>query len=501
MKKFICLFLAAFFLFITPVKSLAASPVVFGMTEEIIWPFLASLLGLQAKDQITSLSDLKSYNIELRTGLENKLGYDIAGSSLAQEWVLNAVKGIIETDSAIWRTFRDFVIDNYTVASSDAAIDVNYNGALGNYAFDYYSGGYFTNRLTNGYHYETYPDNFLRISGNTFIYAGTTSDIGYQLGYKPSGELYQNNRLTASYTYEYNGLTVYYYMISVGGSVTSNTVENPDINNLNNTSKAQIAWLMVYGGYSAPVENVGYYSDAFADVLTSQEKEDIIDGTSVIQLYNPAAEQNGLHFVPDPEDPEDIKIPFAITADWWNYLQQFGSGDSSNQYVNAYNALNGLDQNTSTGRISNAYESLGIASLISSAADALQGIASLTDTNIYPAGQTVAQTINNTVPSSLTPVAPDNGITNDSEQGLYKLPDLSDYFPFCIPFDLIDFFSCLVAEPEVPHFIINLSDGFHTVQGEVDLEIFEDIGVWVRNFELAGFIIALILITRNLIRG
>ena len=416
MKKFICLFLAAFFLFITPVKSLAASPIVFGMTEEIIFPFLASLLGLQAKEQITSLSDLKSYNIELKTGLENKLGYDIAGSSLAQEWVLNAVKGIIETDSSIWRAFRDLVIDNYTVASGNCNVNSTTINNVSIPSFQYYSANRFI-LASSDYSFYQYDISGFK-SCMCYGYIDQWNNVNYTV------VCASDSFFNSSNEYTINGQSVYYWT-GAGQTFTSRIFspsyivdENLTISTRNNTN--YIAWAMIYEGIES-VANIGAYSDAFADVLTSQEKEDIIDGTSVIQLYNPADEQNGLHFVPDPEDPEDIKIPFAITADWWNYLQQFGSGDNSNQYVNAYNALNGLDQNTSTGRISNAYESLGIASLISSAADALQGIASLTDTNIYPAGQTVSQAINNTVPSSLTPVAPDSGITNDSEQGLYKL--------------------------------------------------------------------------------
>ena len=490
-----------------PVKGYATgAPLVFGIGEEIIWPFLASLLGLQATYEINSYNDLVTYNNEIYDSFSESLS-GLAGQDIINKWVLNAVQGLIETDSIIWQKFREWVISNYTVSSGLISVPSNniYNvpafvfDNANNFESTYKSANYaWTQECIGTVYNSLYYSSSDEGRAKTQLFASADSNASVTSYLLPNHNYPSTTNLTNTYTMD--SKTVYYAVKNFSSPVT---IISPDVNSYSNIpiDNGIACWVMVYGGFSGVSDNVGYYSDAFDNVITSSEKEDIIDGTSVIQLYNPADYQNGLQFVPDPEEPNDIKIPFAITADWWNFLQQNGNGENSNQYVNAYNALNGLGNNITTGKISDAYDSLGIASLISSAQDALNSIASLTDTNIYPQGQTIAQTIDNNIPSGLTPETPDSGIDNESEQGLYKLPDLREYFPFCIPFDLIDLLSCFVAEPETPSFVIGLSTGDETVTSQIDLHIWDNIASVIRTFELIGFTVGLILITRNIIRG
>ena len=85
----------------------------------------------------------------------------------------------------------------------------------------------------------------------------------------------------------------------------------------------------------------------------------------------------------------------------------------------------------------------------------------------------------------------------------YTITGLQDVFPFCIPFDLIDFLNVLDAEPEAPRFEWE----FEYVKGKVykfdlDLSRFETVAAAFRTFELLGFCLALILITRDkMIKG
>lgn len=85
----------------------------------------------------------------------------------------------------------------------------------------------------------------------------------------------------------------------------------------------------------------------------------------------------------------------------------------------------------------------------------------------------------------------------------YTITGLQDVFPFCIPFDLIDFLSVLDAEPEAPRFEWE----FEYAKGKVykfdlDLSRFETVAAAFRTFELLGFCLALILITRDkMIKG
>lgn len=80
--------------------------------------------------------------------------------------------------------------------------------------------------------------------------------------------------------------------------------------------------------------------------------------------------------------------------------------------------------------------------------------------------------------------------------------DLSNYFPFCIPFDLFDFLSCLNADPVAPviHWEIALPGG-GTYPLELDLSPFDSVAKLLRRLQLLLFIVALGIKTRDLIKG
>lgn len=81
---------------------------------------------------------------------------------------------------------------------------------------------------------------------------------------------------------------------------------------------------------------------------------------------------------------------------------------------------------------------------------------------------------------------------------------LKDLFPFCIPFDLYDLFDCLDAEPQAPRFVFDcsfLGEQYKDLKLTLDLKDFEEVAEICRNLELLTFCIALVVITRNLIRG
>ena len=86
----------------------------------------------------------------------------------------------------------------------------------------------------------------------------------------------------------------------------------------------------------------------------------------------------------------------------------------------------------------------------------------------------------------------------------YTFFGLEKVFPFCIPFDLIDFISVLDAEPTAPHFewVIPLSVvGGKDLYFEIDLKSFDKVAEVVRLMELLSGCVGLILLTRNIIRG
>ena len=80
--------------------------------------------------------------------------------------------------------------------------------------------------------------------------------------------------------------------------------------------------------------------------------------------------------------------------------------------------------------------------------------------------------------------------------------DRKTLFPFCVPFDLIEFLGVLNAEPEAPvirwrFYVPRVVD----YEIEIDLSVFDGVAQIMRTMELLAFCIGLILLTRNIIRG
>lgn len=94
-------------------------------------------------------------------------------------------------------------------------------------------------------------------------------------------------------------------------------------------------------------------------------------------------------------------------------------------------------------------------------------------------------------------VLPDYGTGAD-----YEVLGLEDVFPFCLPFDLRDFVTLLLAEPETPSWSVPMQFGdIASYTWEFDLHEFDGIAENLRKFELLAFIVTLLFITRDIIRG
>lgn len=81
--------------------------------------------------------------------------------------------------------------------------------------------------------------------------------------------------------------------------------------------------------------------------------------------------------------------------------------------------------------------------------------------------------------------------------------DLSKFFPFCIPFDLIHLIQALDADPVAPKWTLKLEPPQFPVEWEVviDLADFESLAKIFRTGETLLFVVGLILITRGIIKG
>lgn len=92
------------------------------------------------------------------------------------------------------------------------------------------------------------------------------------------------------------------------------------------------------------------------------------------------------------------------------------------------------------------------------------------------------------------------------DDGNYRLDSvISDKFPFCIPFDLIDSFRVLLADPIEPVFeiplIIDHGDFSFKDSIEIDLTKFDSLLPMIQFFVLLFYVTGLILATRSLIKG
>lgn len=104
-----------------------------------------------------------------------------------------------------------------------------------------------------------------------------------------------------------------------------------------------------------------------------------------------------------------------------------------------------------------------------------------------------------TLPTSPTPEEPDPWVPSGMEN--FTL-DLKKFFPFCIPFDLYAFLTCLNAEPEAP--VISwqvLTPGGSPYLLEIDLSAFDSVAQLLRRLQLLVFCIGLAFKTRDLIKG
>lgn len=100
-------------------------------------------------------------------------------------------------------------------------------------------------------------------------------------------------------------------------------------------------------------------------------------------------------------------------------------------------------------------------------------------------------------PDSFEP-DPDGGEANE-----YSI-DLTQFFPFCIPFDLYEFFCILYAEPETPVFtwVIPVPQLNAEFPITIDLSAWDGIAQLFRTMELLAFIIGLAILTRDkILRG
>ena len=109
-----------------------------------------------------------------------------------------------------------------------------------------------------------------------------------------------------------------------------------------------------------------------------------------------------------------------------------------------------------------------------------------------------------------TTTVPDITIPNEGEVSKelknYTFAGMEKIFPFCLPFDMIDFIKVLDATPQAPHFKYAFpyptTSGMKTFEIDIDLSPFDSVAELLRDMECLLFIMGLVLVTRSrMIRG
>lgn len=91
----------------------------------------------------------------------------------------------------------------------------------------------------------------------------------------------------------------------------------------------------------------------------------------------------------------------------------------------------------------------------------------------------------------------------NNEDTIKGYPDLTDYFPFCIPFDILKLLNSIKTEPEIPHFEIPVDIDVFNVHYTIviDFEQFSNLSTILRTFLALIWTAFLILKSRNLVKG
>lgn len=130
-------------------------------------------------------------------------------------------------------------------------------------------------------------------------------------------------------------------------------------------------------------------------------------------------------------------------------------------------------------------------------ADPETQIGTLTQPNIWQG--TIADPMPDMQPDPNPDPGTNPGTGAPSDIGKYQI-DLTDFFPFCIPFDLYRFIEILCAEPEAPvfHWEFNVFGELHSL--DVDLSPWNPHAQLFRDAQVGLFIMGLLWITRKFIK-
>lgn len=363
------------------------------------------------------------------------------------EWQMKACEGVLDKASVVWASFKKWAKSLVSSSSGDGSDNIIESGL-------------------------TYP-----ASCNDVINFVNTN-------YGGTYPLYNNNERVSNFLFEINSSNkVTYLSMNVTEGVVSyiqdNTYYSTPYSNMGSLSYIAGSWSHTKNS------NTGFWTGTnrfVSDNIT------IVNGDYSIVSYTSNASVTDNNFDSVSNDVENTDVISSSTTDENEKevaLPMPGLADSDNSasadaYDNIIDAINNGEMTIDDG-LTKIQEILNI-------------ITYDTVTNdVIPARPD---------PNSGENEKIDDAISNNKNNASFTLWGLEKIFPFCIPWDIYNFMTILVAEPVAPKFSFPIkSVNGKTEQIEVDLEPFEPVAILVRYIFDFLFIIGLGLMTRSLIGG
>lgn len=414
----------------------------------------------------TTVSALGAYTVTLFTSYAaDKADIDTA---TVDNWLENLQNGIIDTSSSIYGLYKEWLTD---LVSTSIVSDGNYKYTLNGTDSVYYLNDYtyitaYPNKAMDLYFFIASPTNNIADTNNMFYivsndYINTLTLRGYYDDKKKGSFSRFNDAITK--TYISNGNTYYinrHY-------ISSNNYGYGEGFSYTPTLSGSYSNINFYNWYQSIMIEADSFEEAFQKVL------------------NPP------------------------TTDWNNLGGLIGDGVSVPDLSDL--PLSGSD--SISMNLENVVEKLG--SLEEALEKVLGRDISITDyqdaTGVYVVDNDNVVTVDKDIPiTDYAPnpeFAPDKTVTPDKPQyndSEFTVQGLKEVFPFCIPFDLIDFINSLKADPVAPRWTLSasfLGERFASNSIVIDLSKYNSLAALCRKTELLLFIISLILITRNIIKG
>lgn len=411
------------------------------------------------KDSITGF-----YNEQVEKFKLKCTALGIAGD-IVSSWLSDLSNGIVRKSSDVYDAFKDFIAylrDSSSSVDQPSSDDIYPDTSIYNPSENMELGVFYNLRPhlkgSSSGEYKTARIKFQE--SKNYSYDGKSPFI---IAYNHPSGYYSISFVSTSIVKLFVNSSI--YVVDSGSGTEGDLYLYFDIDGVRYYYKNDIFISKDYG--SIPYYDKMNFLEALKEHLNSSKSEveigtvGVIDNVSSVDIVGPTI-----------AGTSDVVINWD-DFDWESILQGLGKGEV---------AWNDALVNGNVGIIENDIV-----------------IGGVKDDTIVKPGDDVIDKPGDSVGDKVEIVFPETDI---GDLGDYKV-SLRELFPFCLPFDLIDFINVLACEPKAPYFKYEMPlPGGKSYTFEIDLSPFDGAAKLLRNMEVISFIVGLIVITRSrMIRG